>query len=453
MDTFFNPKSVVVFGTSDSDRNLGKGVLSNLALFKWKGNRWGIGRKRCEVYGAPVFTSLDELPEIPDLAIILTPAPTAPEIFEACGRKGIRRIIIESAGFGEWSQETADIEARLLECAKKYDIRFIGPNCMGTVNLPEGLVLNFGDRENFAEPGGVSVIAQSGGVFTWFASLISDEGRGINKGASMGNKLNVDEVDLLNYLGGDPTTNTIVMYLEDIRDGKKFMEAAQACSKPIITMKSNVFPETGRVAAGHTAAMASNDLVVDAAFKQCGVCRAGSAPELVNIIKAFALPPMRGDNLAVIARSGGHAVVAADRAIYRDFRLAQFSGKTMDKIEKIWPTTRIIRQNPLDVGDVFNVDLYDQILEAVLVDPNVDGVVFIHAYPAYVEVKRSRDLLKRFIEVSKKSPKPIALSFVQRSRLIRDLKDEFRHPIFFHPEDAIDALAAQRDWYKNRTVK
>ena len=234
MDIFFNPKSVVVFGVSDNARNLGRGVLANLELFNWKGKRWGIGRQRSEVCGAKVLTSVADLPETPDLAVVLTPAPTVPDVFEACGRKGIRRIIIESAGFGEWSGQTADLEARLLDCAAKYNIRFIGPNCIGTVNLPKKLVLNFGDREKFAEVGDVSIIAQSGGVCAWFSGLCSDEGRGVNKSASIGNKLDVDEVDILNYLAQDSATRTIVMYLEDMRDGKKFMEAARACPKSFI---------------------------------------------------------------------------------------------------------------------------------------------------------------------------------------------------------------------------
>jgi acetyltransferase len=173
-------------------------------------------------------------------------------------------------------------------------------------------------------------------------------------------------------------------------------------------------------------------------------------PELLNTVKAFAFPPMLGDNLAVISRSGGHAVITADRAILRNFKLVNFSDKTMDKIEKISPTTRIIRQNPLDVGDVFDTEIYVSLLEAVLSDSGVDGVAFMHVYSALNEAERSRELLIKLIEVSKKYPKPVALSFVARAHQIRALKDELRYPIFFQPEDAIDGLAALRDWHKRK---
>ncbi len=450
MDTFFNPAGVVVFGVSDRPGNLGKGVLANLEQFGWKGKRWGVGRKKVEVYGTPVYTSLDEVPGPVDVAVVLTPAPTVPDIFEECGKRGIRRIIVESSGFGEWSDETRRLEARMTDACRLYGIRFIGPNCIGTANLPVGLLLNFGQRGNFAHAGDVSVISQSGGVFAWFAGIASDEGRGINKGVSVGNKVDVDESDILDYLAADSGTGTIVMYLEDIRDGERFIEAVRRCPKPIVALKANCFPDSGAIASSHTSAMAGNEEVTDAALKQAGVHRVKTVPELAAALKGFAMPPMKGNNLAIISRSGGHAVIAADRAAYHGFNFVKFSDDTMKKIEKIAPTTRIVRQNPLDIGDVFNINVYPAIAEAVMNDPGVDGVAFIHTFPSKMEVEPSRKILGELIEMSAAYDKPLALSFVARASLIQEFKLSFGHPIFYQPENALDALAATHDWHARR---
>lgn len=450
MEKFFNPRSIVVFGASDSPGNLGNGVLLNLAKFNWNGKRWGIGRKRCEIHNTQVLTSLDEVPEVPELAIVLTPAPTVPDVVEACGKRGIKRIIIESGGFAEWSAETIDLENRLRDSIARFEMRIMGPNCIGTINFPIGLVTSFGSREDFAEVGDVSVIAQSGGVFAWFGSLASDEGRGFNKGASIGNKLNVDEVDLLNYFADDPTTHTILMYLEDIRDGKRFFKAARACKKPIVVFKANRFPETGKIAASHTAALAANDQIVDAALRQAGVLRPQTVPELCCAIKGFALPPMRGNNLAIIGRSGGHAVIAADRAAYHKFNMIEFHDQTMRRIEKIIPTTRILRQNPLDIGDVFSLEVYAPLLDALLEASEFDGIVFIHTFPAKNEYESSRKLLKELVKICRQSEKPVALCYVAKNDQIVELKSEARYPLFSQPEDAIDALAATRNWWRQK---
>ena len=450
MDIFFNPRSIVVFGVSNREGNLGKGVLYNLDWHKWEGKRWGIGRRECEVFGARVHTSLDDINETPELAVILTPAGTVPDVFEECAKKGVRRIIVESGGFGEWSDEMKSREARMLETAKKHHIRFIGPNCIGTINLPKKVVTAFGKRENFARIGDVSIISQSGGVYTWFAGLVSGEGLGFNKGVSVGNKLNVDETDILDYYAKDKSTGSILMYLEDIRDGGKFFDVAAECTKPIIALKANSFPETNAIASSHTAAMASNDKVVDGALRQAGVCRPRGVPELINAVKGFALPRMKGNGLAIVSRSGGHAVIAADRAAMHGFEMAKFSDKTMERLEKVSPTTRIVRQNPLDIGDVFNIAIYAPMLEAVLADPQVDGVEFIHTFPSRDEIPASKKLLDEIVAICKENEKPVSICFTGLAEQVTELKSSVDYPIFGQPENAIDALAASRNWWERR---
>ena len=252
------------------------------------------------------------------------PASEIPAILDACGKKGTRSVIVESAGFTELGEEQKGLEKEILGILSKWGMRLQGPNCFGVMNLENGVMLPFfGVEPGSVKKGGASFIGQSGGVFYDTCMLCSVERVGLDKLASIGNKLNLNENDFLEYLIADPGTRTIGMYLESFSDGRRLMELADGTDKPIVLIKGNRGQASGDIARFHTTAIAGDDETADAAMAQVGVHRVDSLREMINGLKIFSLPPLAGPRLAVVTRSGGHGVLAADAVERYGFELAQ----------------------------------------------------------------------------------------------------------------------------------
>ncbi|MGQ9477346.1 MAG: CoA-binding protein, partial [Candidatus Bipolaricaulia bacterium] len=367
MEKIFYPESLVVLGVSPRAENLGKNIIANLQEFGYRGKIYAVGRERGEVYGIEIYDAVEALPEGIDLAVFLTPAPLIPDLMERCGRKGIKWAVIESAGFSEFSEEGQLLEERLLEIARRWGIRFVGPNCLAIINLENGLCLPFVlVSRSAARPGKVSVVSQSGGVALTYANLLSVPGLGVSKLVSIGNKLDLDELDYLEYLLADPGTELIILYLEGIEDGRRLMELARASNKPILLHKAHRGLASRAIARSHTAALADDDRVVTAAAWQSGLIRVPDFRAAVNTVKALSLPPVRGNGLAIIARTGGHAVIAADGAEATGFELYQFPEAFLRKVQGLFRAKVIRPTNPLDLGDLFDLGLYAWITEECL---------------------------------------------------------------------------------------
>ncbi|HMK66424.1 MAG TPA: CoA-binding protein, partial [Thermodesulfobacteriota bacterium] len=223
MKDFFYPRRVAVIGVSLSSDNLARNIISNLMAFEFSGEIFSVGLKGGVFFGQRIYPSLNEISGPIDLAVILTPAATIPEVLRECGEKGIKRVVIESGGFREFSQDRARLEQEILRVAEDYTIRFIGPNGLGGINMENGLCLPFMPMHKEMRLGRISIISQSGGVGLSYLGFLASENIGINKFVSMGNKLNVDENELLEYLIEDPGTEIICLYLEGISDGRRFM--------------------------------------------------------------------------------------------------------------------------------------------------------------------------------------------------------------------------------------
>ena len=265
---------------------------------------------------------MEDLREGIDVAVILTPAHTVPGILESCGRKKIRWAIIESGGFSEYSEEGAQLEKEVLRIARKWGIRIVGPNGIGIINIENGFVVAFPPLNRKAvRKGKVSLLVQSGGVSLTYFNLLSSASVGISKIVSMGNKLDLNEIDYLKYLIQDPQTEIIGIYLESIERGRELIEIARSTSKPIILHKANIGEASREIAKLHTAALANDDKMVDAALKQADIIRARDFRSFTNAVKVLSLPPMKGNDLVVLSRSGGIAIVAADSAERYGFRL------------------------------------------------------------------------------------------------------------------------------------
>jgi acyl-CoA synthetase (NDP forming) len=451
MRKIFYPESLVVLGVSPRAENLGKNIIANLLEFGYRGKIYAVGRERGEVFGIQILSAVEELPEGIDLAVFLTPAPLIPELLDRCGRKGIRWAVIESAGFSEFSEEGRLLEAHLLEVARRWGIRFVGPNCLSIINLENGLCLPFVPvSRSAARPGRVSVVSQSGGVALTYANLLSVPGLGVNKVVSIGNKLDLNELDYLEYLLADPGTELIILYLEGIEDGRRLMELARASEKPILLHKAHRGQASRAIAKSHTAALANDDRVVSAAARQAGLIRVPDFRAAVNCAKALSLPPIQGDQLAIIARTGGHAVISADGAEAAGFRLYQLPEEFLAQVQNLFRAKVIRPTNPLDLGDLFDLRLYAWITEQCLQMEGVDAILLVHTYGAKTEGSQTRELVARVKALSSHYGKPVALVlFSEREELAR-LERELDWPFFLGIEEALQALAAARDYHRQR---
>lgn len=450
MKELFYPSSVVVIGVSTKPFNLGKVIAWNLAEFGFKGEIHYLGIEGGKIFDREIHTSMNEIAEPIDLAIILTPAKTIPGIMEECGRKGIRRIIIESGGFGEFGDEGRRLSEELKRIAEKYGIRFIGPNCIGIMNSANGIVTPFAPMKNVFAHGGVGIIAQSGGVALSLLFMFDSEQLGYSKFATIGNKLDIDENDLLQFFTEDPDTKVICMYLESVKDGRRLTDIAKRSPKPIVVHKANIGMLSSVIAHSHTEALANDDQVVDAALRQAGIVRSRDMLRLMDFVKILQLPRMAGKNLAIVSRSGGHAVIAADAAQIHGFNLPPFREDFLAEIRKHLRADVIKLTNPLDLGDLFDFDIYVKIIEHTIQQEEVDGILFMHTSMARIDGESSRRLLEQVAELSKKYAKPVAVCVSAEQFEITKIHQEFAFPTFSSPERAVLALAGSIEYEERR---
>ncbi len=447
MKNFFYPEHVAVVGVSPSPSNLARAIVYHLIEFRYTGKIYLVGPKGGSFMDHPIYPTIAHIPDQVDLAAILTPASTLPEIMETCGQKGIKRVVIESAGFSELGDEKKGLEQQLVSIARKYGIRFIGPNCIGVINKENGLATPFMPFSNTFSLGPLSIISQSGGVGGALLNELASENLGFNKFASIGNKLDTDENDLLEYFLEDRGTETVFLYLEGIADGRRLMEISFRSRKPILAHKSNTSEASTRIARSHTGSLSASEDVVNAAFRQCSIHRVTDMNSTLTAIKAHGLPPMRDNRLAVISRSGGHAVVAADAVAKYGFVLQPFPEDFLKMVESRLRAGVIRLGNPMDLGDLFDFDLFHQIVSDTLAREDIDGMLVVLNYNGIFFEENSRNLVGKIKEICLQGQKPVALCVVtteEERRLNRRNHPGF--PMFTDPEEAAKALAISRDF-------
>jgi len=447
MRNIFYPNSVAVIGVSTSADNLGLGIVYNLTQFGFQGIIYEVGPKGGAFAGRRIYKSVLDIPDQVDLAVILTPARTVADILDECGQKGILWAVVESSGFREYGEEGKKFEEKMIQVAEKWGMRFVGPNCIGVINKENGLCTPFTPLNPNVRLGDISMISQSGGVGMSVLNLMGNEGLGLNKFVSAGNMLNIQTEEFLEYFIEDPATNYIYLHLEGIQNGRKLMEVARKSRKPILASKANIGQFGKSIAASHTASLSSNDRVVDAAFRQCGIIRVTDSTTLGNDLKIIHLPPMRGRNLAIISRSGGHAVIAADACEYVGFKLAQFPKEFIEEIEKHFRASVIKLTNPLDLGDLFDLDFFLRIIERTLTEDGVDGIVFLHTIIPLIEGPKSRELLTRIRELSKQYEKPVAVYVSTEDQEVAWLKRNLNYPVFTQVVETVRALELNYRYY------
>ncbi|HQL00001.1 MAG TPA: acetate--CoA ligase family protein [Smithellaceae bacterium] len=453
MEKFFTPDSLVVFGASLTNLNLGQIVLLNNRQIGYPGRLYGVGSQAGEINGIPVYTKVADVPEVPDVAIFLTPAQTVPALMEDCGQKGITHIVIESGGFSEYSHGDYTLEEEVLAVAAKYRMKVIGPNCVGTVHFDHKMMMPFAFFKDIPQGGRLSLISQSGGVGGSYLRAVAGYGVKPGKFAATGNKLQLDEVDFLDYFIKDPKTDVIALYLEGFKRGRAFFDQARACEKPIIVQKSNRYPESAKIAQSHTTALSGDDAVVGAALRQAAVIRVDDEMEFINAIRVVGLPLMKGRRVAVLSRSGGHAVLSADACAKYGFEMVPFPESFIEKLKTIYKTRVIAHQNPLDLGEIFDYTIFSTILEEALKLDLYDGVLFNHLYSADFEGAMSRTFLAGVEKLVAKYQKPVCLTMISDREEILDVQKTQPYPVFTSPAEAAAALHVSATYSERKSAR
>jgi acyl-CoA synthetase (NDP forming) len=453
MKQLFDASSLVIVGVSERPGNLGQNILKNLINWGYEGKIYCVNPKGGEALGYKLYPSVTDIPESVDLGVVFIPAPAIPEVVEECGEKGIKWLAIPTGGFDEFSGDGANISDSLVRAARKYGIRFIGPNCLTVINAHNGLCLPFVLIPPELPRGGVSIVAQSGGIGLNFLARLNDSNTGFAKFISIGNKTDLDEADYLQYLGKDDNTRVICMYLEDVSRGRALLETAREIEKPILIFKSNVEPTTQMSAQSHTAAMANDDDVLEGAFRQAGIIRVHRLSQLASYAKVFSLPPLRGKRIALVSPTGGVLVLAADHCARRGFEFPELPSSLIEDIQGRLRAGVIKISNPMDLGDVHDADARVDIIDSLMEQDFIDGVVLIliaRISPAgKVTTGGIHGLEKNIIPdlgtLIEKHNKPLVFSLLATAQVLYDARRMVDYPIFTDAEEAVDAAAVLRD--------
>ena len=460
MDTFFSPASLAIYGLSSKAHNTPRIILENCLRWGFRGRIFGINpaTEETDVDGIRVYRSATDLPVIPDLAVLLIPARYVPEAVEDCGQAGIKRLAVQSGGFNESSEEGQRLAAALLAGARKHGIRFVGPNGLTLANTAHGLCLPFVPSYPIKK-GGLSMITQSGGLGLFLWNLLESEQVGLAKFASIGNKLNLDENDFLEYLGSDPETQVIGLYLESIVDGKRLISIAQRIDKPVIVYKGNTTLAGSRAAMSHTASLSNNEDSINTAFERAGIIRIDHFHDFISTAKAFALPPMRGKRIMAMSPAGGLGVAMGDLCERQRFVFADPGEAFYQELATVANAGIIKPSNPLDMGDLYQIDKYPTLFGRVLGSDQVDGAVYVSQWPRMppggtdvFTAMFNTDISLATIGAIRSSGKPLAVVLYGHGPALAAIKQQLSIPIFDGPEEAILALKRQMTFHAHKAA-
>jgi acyl-CoA synthetase (NDP forming) len=451
MKDFFFPDSILVFGVSDRAGNLGREVFKNLNRFGFKGSICGFGRNEMEIEGRRVYSDIRQVPGTPDVAILLVPAVAIAGAMEECGKKGITHAVIEAGGFSELGAERKTLEDDIRRVAAENGIACMGPNCIGVINVENGLCMPFVPFDpNEMRVGKNSFIAQSGGLIHEMVRRCSADNVGLSKATSIGNKLILDENDVLEYLLQDQETEVVGVYLEDVKNGRRLMNIASGSAKPVVLLKGNASPSAREIAQFHTTALLGDEAVTEAALRQAGIHQVGSPQEMVDCFKVFGLPPMKGSRIVIASRSGGQSVLLADEAYRNGFSLAALPAGLFEMIGERSKGSVIKRTNPIDLGDVYDESFYLDVLDKALEDDGVDGVVFFFDYE--LNGYRAFDIVGGVERLCSLHQKPVVLCMVPDRDNWFKVRYASPFPFFTEPERGFAALRRSLAHHRRMTA-
>ncbi len=449
-DAFFRPRSVAVVGASAHPGKLGFDIMNNMVKYGYQGKIYPVNPTAHTILGKYVVGSVDKLPDDVDLAVLVLPGKAVPPCVRDLAARGVRACVVISSGFKEVGGEGTLLEQELARTAEETGVRIIGPNCIGIMDTAVGLNASFAGA--MPNKGHIGFFSQSGAMCLAILDWSLDNAIGFSKFISLGNKVDVTEIEILEFLAQDDDTRVIMGYLESVADGRRFMEVARKATKvkPVVLVKSGITTAGARAASSHTGALAGADAAYEAAFKQCGILRVHSVRELFNLAQALARQPLpKGAALAVVTNSGGPGIIAADAAELTGLHMAGLRPETVDDLRSFLPPIASF-YNPVDMTGTATPALYERALSVVAQDPNVDGVAVLMTPAASLN---SKELAEHLCKV--KVDKPVFSVMMGRHSVEqgRIYCMEQGMPSFDFPEDAVQAMRgmlAYRQWRESK---
>ncbi len=409
----FNPKSIAVVGTNNAKGTVPYDILFNILKTEFSGIVYPVSPGEKSICSVKAYKYVLDITDPVDLAIIVFPSAVCHLALEQCGQKGIKGVVIISAGFKEVGGKGLEREIQLQQIAEKYDMSVIGPNCLGIINTDPLINLNASFARKMPEQGNIGFLSQSGALCTAVLDYARAKHIGFSKFISFGNKADISEIDLMYYLMDDEKTRVILLYLEEVTDGRALMQAARDVTrksgKPVLLLKSGRTSAGASAAASHTGSLAGDDEIFDAAFRQAGIIRCDDIEEMFNIAIAFAYQPApRSNKVAIITNAGGPGVLTTDAAIRDGLQLATFSEETTREFKKSLPATANLR-NPVDVIGDARADRYNIAMNGAFRDDNVDAVFVILTPQSMTDIET---IANEVVKVSKQYSKPVFASFM-----------------------------------------
>jgi len=451
LEYLFKPSAVALVGASTEAGSVGAVLAHNLFSAGFEGPIMPVNPKYRAVHGVSTYPDIESLPSTPELAIVATPAATVPEIIEQLGRRGARAAVVISAGFSETgTQQGRDLEQAVLDAARPYTLRIVGPNCLGLIIPGAGLNGSFAHIP--PDPGRLAFVTQSGAIVTSIVDWAHSRGIGFSHLVSLGDMADVDFGDMLDYLANDNRASAILLYVESITSARKFMSAARAAArtKPVIVVKAGRHAEGARAAASHTGAMAGSDAVYDAAFRRAGMLRVLSLTELFDAAATLSMPwRPEGDRLALLTNGGGIGVLATDAVIDEGARLAELEPGTMERLDKVLPDTWS-HGNPVDIVGDAPGSRYAAALEALCEAEEADAILVLNCPTA---VASSMDAAKAVVDVVEaKHCRNVVTSWVGESTAeeARNHFDTHGIPSYETPEQAVRSFMYMVDYRRNQ---
>jgi acetyltransferase len=448
----FTPQSVALFGASERVDSVGGVVFKNMLNSGYKGRIYGINPKRETVQGEKVWASLDDIEETVDLAVVATPSKTIPAIVEACGERGIGMMLILSAGFREIGPEGRRLEDQVTDLARRYGIRLMGPNCLGLIRPEIGLNITFGN--NMAKPGTLALVSQSGAICTAILDWAESNEIGFSAVVSTGIGADLSFGDYLDYLAADPQTRAILLYIEGIKDARRFMSSVRvaARAKPVIALKVGRHAAGAEASMSHTGALVGSDRTFSAALSRSGVLRVETVSQLFAAAKALSTPRYRSasERLVIITNGGGPGVMAADRATDQGIELSTLSEETVSALDDVLPSVWS-RNNPVDVIGDAPPERYRETLDICLADPGVDGAIVILTPQA---MTRPTEVAEAVVAAAKHNKKPVITSWMGGAQVAaaRRIFNNAHVPDFGTLENAVDAFSYLARYNRNQRL-
>ncbi len=446
LDGIFRPRSVAVVGVTPTRGTVPYDIFYNILSSGYTGTLYPVAPGKRSICAVRAYRYVVDIEDPVDMAVIVFPADVVERALEQCGRQGIKSVIVISAGFREVGPKGAQREQRLKDICAEYGISLVGPNCLGVINTDPAVRLNASFARKMPAAGRIAFLSQSGALCTAVLDYARAKQIGFSKFVSFGNKAGVTEIELFDYLHRDEQTDVILLYLEELRDGRGLIEAAQRVTrgdnaKPILAIKSGRTPQGADAAASHTGSLAGEDPVCDAVFREAGIIRIGSIEEMFNAAIMYAYQPMpEGNRLAIVTNAGGPGVMATDAAVSAGLSIPRFAESTTASLRASLPAAANLK-NPVDVIGDARADRYTAALEAVLADPNVDQALVILTPQSMTDI----DAIARGIcRIHEQAAKPIACSFMGAADVHSGVRllQAAHIPHYILPEWAGDAMAS-----------